>query len=235
MRCKKRKVLNKMWPQIITFDYYGTLVQWPETLRTCFRRLLPDGSDIVAFHRTFTDRHSQLRDGPYRPYTHLLRQALHEAMTQWGVPFDQQAPEVLLAMVRSIPPYPDVPACLAALATRYRLVIISNTEDQLIAETVRGLGVPFEVITAEQAQAFKPDHRLFAYAFARLGYRASEVVHVGAGYATDMVPAFELGIPRIWINRRGEPGDPSKPPTRELPDLTALPSCIASLARDCSA
>lgn len=100
-------------------------------------------------------------------------------------------------MVRVIPPYADVPACLAALAQQYRLAIISNTEDQLIAETVRGLSVPFEVITAEQAQAFKPDHRLFTYALARLGCRASEVVHAGAGYPTDM---------------------------------TALPSCIASLA-----
>jgi 2-haloacid dehalogenase len=158
-----------MWPQIITFDCYGTLVQWPETLHECFRQLLPDDSDIVAFHRTFTDMHSRLRDGPYRPYTHILQQALHEALAQWGVPLTPQAPATLLAMVRVIPPYPDVPSCLTALANRYRLAIISNTEDQLIAQTVRGLGVPFEVITAEQAQAFKPNHRLFAYAFARLG------------------------------------------------------------------
>ena len=224
-----------MWPHIITFDCYGTLVQWPETLQACFRRVLPEGSDSVAFHRTFTDIHARLRAAPYRPYTHLLRHALHEAMAAWGVPHDQQAPETLLAMVRAIPPYPDVPACLTALATRYRLAIISNTEDQLIAETVRGLAVPFEVITAQQAHAFKPDHRLFAYAFARLGCRASEVVHVGAGYATDMLPAYELGMPRIWINRRGEPGDPRQPPSRELPDLTTLPACITGLARGYSA
>ena len=118
-----------MWPHIITFDCYGTLVQWPETLRACFRRLLPEGSDIDAFHRTFTAMHARLRDGPYRPYTQLLQQALREAMTQWGVLPTPHAPETLLAMVRSIPPYPDVPACLTALATQYRLAIISNTED----------------------------------------------------------------------------------------------------------
>jgi len=56
-----------MWPHVITFDCYGTLVQWPEVLRACFRRLLPEGSDIGAFHRTFTDVHTRLRDGPYRP------------------------------------------------------------------------------------------------------------------------------------------------------------------------
>jgi len=224
-----------MWPHVITFDCYGTLVQWPETLRACFRRLLPEGSDIGAFHRTFMDVHARLRAGAYRPYTQLLQQALREAMTQWGVRYTPHAPETLLAMVRAIPPYPDVPACLTVLATQYRLAIISNTEDQLIAETVRGLGVPFEVITAAQARAFKPNHRLFTYALERLGCRASEVVHVGAGYPTDMVPAFELGIARIWINRRAERGDPRTPHTRTLPGLTVLPSCIASLAAGGSA
>ena len=54
-----------MWPHAITFDCYGTLVQWPETLRACFRCLLPEGDDIGAFHRTFTDIHARLRDAPY--------------------------------------------------------------------------------------------------------------------------------------------------------------------------
>ena len=58
-----------------------------------------------------------------------------------------------------------------------------------------------------------------------------EVVHVGAGYATDMVPAFELGLARIWINRRGEQADPSMPPTAELPDLSQLESAIETINR----
>lgn len=220
-----------MWPHVITFDCYGTLVQWPETLQDCFRDLLPDSADIVAFHRTFTACHTRLRTGPYQPYSQLLRQSLREALTRWGVRADPPALEHFLTLVRAIPPYPDVPGCLTHLASHYRLAIISNTEDQLIAATVRGLGVPFDVITAEQAQAFKPDHRLFAYAFARLGCHAADVLHVGAGYPTDMVPTFELGIPRIWINRRGEMGDHNKPPTRELRDLTDLPACVASLVQ----
>ena len=148
-----------MWPHVITFDCYGTLVQWPETLRACFRRVLPEGSDIEAFQRAFTAVHARLRDSPYRPYTQLLQQALHEAMTRGGVLYTPRASETLLAMVRAIPPYPDVPACLTALATQYRLAIISNTEDQLIAETVRGLGVPCEVITAAQAQVYRLDRK----------------------------------------------------------------------------
>ena len=108
-----------MWPHIITFDCYGTLVQWPETLQACFRRLLPEGSDIVAFHRTFTDIHSRLREAPYRPYTHLLRHALHEAMAAWGVPHDPQAPETLLAMVRAIAPCVGGRACWSGVYDRH--------------------------------------------------------------------------------------------------------------------
>ncbi len=221
-----------MWPQVITFDCYGTLVQWPETLQACFRDLLPEGADVAAFYRTFTECHTRLRNGPYQPYGQLLRQSLRETMTQWRVPADPRALEHLLTMVRAIPSYPEVPGCLTRLASHYRLAIISNTEDQLIAATVHGLGIPFNVITAEQAQAFKPDHRLFAYAFQRLGCQAADVLHVGAGYPTDMVPAFELRIPRIWINRRGEAGDRTKPPTRELPDLADLPACVESLVQN---
>jgi len=148
-----------------------------------------------------------------------------------GVPAGPWALEHFLTLLRAIPPYPDVPGCLTHLASHCRLAIIANTDDQLIAATVRGLGVPFDVITAEQAHAFKPDHRLFAYAFAHLGCHAADLLHVGAGYPTDMVPAFELGIPRIWINRRGEVGDHNKPPTRELADLSDLPACVASLVQ----
>ena len=90
--------------------------------------------------------------------------------------------------------------------------------------------LPFVTLQERESSPAEVQHRLFTYALARLGCSASEVVHVGAGYPTDMVPAFELGIARIWVNRRGELGDASTPPTRELPDLAALPSCIASLA-----
>src|SRR5882672_10234284 len=75
-----------MWPHVITFDCYGTLVQWPETLQACFRDLLPASTDIVAFHRTFTACHTRLRTGPYQPYSQLLRQSLREALATWGYP-----------------------------------------------------------------------------------------------------------------------------------------------------
>lgn len=218
-----------MWPVVVMFDCYGTLVRWPETLRGVFDSIVPKGADGAKFHRDFGEFHVRLKEEPYQPYSLVLRRALALTMEKWGLGGIAQAQERLLSGVRAIPPYPDVVPALRAIVGKFRLAIISNTEDRLIADTVRGLEVPFEVITAEQAKAYKPDHRLFAYAHERLGVSAADVVHVGAGYATDMVPAFELGLARIWINRRGEKADPSRPPSAELPDLSGLEAAIENL------
>ena len=221
-----------MWPRVVTFDCYGTLVQWPETLRSVFASLLPPHGDAAAFHQDFAAHHLQLKGGPYRPYSEVLRLALAAAMAQWGLSDPARAQELLLREIRAIAPYPEVVPVLRALARKYRLAIISNTEDELIAQTLRGLEVAFEVFTAAQARAYKPDHRLFRFAHARLGVTADAVLHVGAGLATDMVPAFELGLARIWINRRSERGDPTMPPTAELPDLGRLEAAIARIAAE---
>jgi len=221
-----------VWPKVVTFDCYGTLVRWPETLRAVFNSIIPSGADGAKFHKDFSEFHVQLKEEPYQPYSQILRRALAATMEKWGLDGVAKAQERLLNEIRAIPAYPDVIPVLRTITGRFRVAIISNTEDQLIAETVRGLTVPCEVITAEQAKAYKPDHRLFAYAHQRLGVSADDVVHVGAGYATDMVPAFELGLARIWINRRKEKADPSMPPTAELPDLSALEATIATVGRD---
>ena len=100
-----------------------------------------------------------------------------------------------------------IPISVANLISRRNSVLSYRPEH------AQGLGVRFEVITAEPAQAYKLDHRLFAYAFQRLGCQAADVLHIGAGYPTNMALAFELGIAHIWINRRRETHDPTKPPT----------------------
>jgi len=219
-----------MWPRVVSFDCYGTLVQWPETLRAVFAAIVPDPGRVAEFHQDFARAHVRCKAGPYAPYSQVLRRALADTMRQWGLGGVAQAQARLLRAVRSIPPYPDVVPALRSLARGHRLAIVSNTEDRLIEQSVRGLEVPFEVVTAEQARAYKPDHRQFAFAFERLGVSADQVLHVGAGYPTDMVPAFELGLARVWINRRGERAEPSRPPTAELPDLSGLLETVAIVA-----
>jgi 2-haloacid dehalogenase len=150
-------------------------------------------------------------------------------MRKWKLSDVPAAQNRLLDSIRAIPPYSDVVPAQRSLAEKFKLAIVSNIDDALIEQTVRGLQAPLVVITAEQAQAYKPDHRLFHYAHRRLGVSKEEVLHVGAGLATDMTPAFELGLARVWINRRGERCDPAMTPTAELADLTTLEETVAAI------
>jgi len=129
--------------------------------------------------------------------------------------------------VRTWGPYPEVPAALERLRTRCKLAIITNSDDDIIASNVRNIGVPVDhVITAEQAQAYKPSPVIFDYALRQLGCGPEEILHVAQGFEYDIVPGHDLGWNRVWINRYGKPGDPAYGPYQELPDLSGLPALL---------
>lgn len=218
-----------MWPSVLTFDCYGTLVQWPETLRRCFTALLPPGADVAAFQADFVRHQMAEKAGKYRPFSVIISDALARTMEDWRLGNVMQAQDALLVAIRGLEPYPEVVPVLLSLARRFRLAIISNTEDALVAGTLARLQAPFELITAQQGGAYKPDPYLFRFAMRRLGVEPEDVLHIGAGYYTDMWPAFELGIARIWINRRGESADPLRPPSAELHDLSGLEATVDRL------
>src|SRR5262249_56219110 len=110
---------RRVWPSVITFDCYGALVRWPETLRACFATFLPDGADVAAFHRDFNERQAELRREPYRPYTVMLRRGLLDTLAAWGLPAAADAPERFVQALRAIPPYPDVLSALNHLPPPY--------------------------------------------------------------------------------------------------------------------
>ncbi len=148
----------------------------------------------------------------------------------WPRPAHAAEPEderLLLSILGRIEPHPDVPAALARLRTRYRIAIISNTSDALMAGTVAALGTPVDfVVTAQQARAYKPDHALFRRAYATMGVTPEQTVHVGMGQFTDLKVCHELGIRSVWIDRVGEPLNPAWPPDATLPDLAGLPALL---------
>lgn len=223
-------------PKFITFDCYGTLVQWHSALRDAVRTVLAEklGVSVVDESRlaeTVEDLRRLSMEQQQRPLHHdyktILQSSLSEVMARKGLPTEAVDGKTLLACLRSIPPHPEVPAALERLRTRYRLAIISNTDDDLISGTVAALGVPIDfVITAQQAEAYKPNHQLFRYAHRVLGVTPEETVHVGMGEVTDLKVCNELGIRAVWINRLGETLNPSWTPDAVLPDLTDLPELL---------
>ena len=99
----------------------------------------------------------------------------------------------------------------------------------MIAATVASIGVPIDVVvTAQQARAYKPDHRLFRHAHAVLGVSPEETIHVGMGQVTDLKTCHEMGIRAVWIDRLAETLNPEWTPEAVLPDLSTLPEYLAS-------
>ena len=121
-------------------------------------------------------------------------------------------------------PHADVPGGLARLAAHYPLVILSNAADDQIPSNVAQLGAPFDrVLTAQQAQAYKPRLAAFEYMFAELGVRPDEIVHVSSSLRYDLMPAHDLGIVNtVYVNRGYEPEAPQYGYT-EIRSIEELP------------
>jgi 2-haloacid dehalogenase len=222
-------------PRVITFDCYGTLVQWHRAVTDGCRAVLSGHlADDAAKEQAgmLADRLREIamtlqQRAPFRDYKSVLHASLTEALAEIGhtaTPDDQAK---LLSVLGRIEPHPEVPAVLERLRARYRLAIISNTDDDLIAGTVAAIGTPIDfVITAEQARAYKPDHRLFLHAYSIMGVTRQQTIHVGMGQVTDLKVCRELGIRSVWIDRIGEPLNPDWRPDAVLENLSALPALL---------
>jgi 2-haloacid dehalogenase len=222
-------------PKVITFDCYGTLVQWHLAMRQAARVILGShlptnaSQDQVA---ALADRLRELagenqQQSLFREYEAVLHASLNQALSEAGHAATAVDLETLLATLGRIDPHPEVPAALARLRERYRIAIISNTGDDLIAGTVSAIGTPVDfVVTAQQARAYKPDHRLFLHAYSTMGITKDDTIHVGMGQFTDLKVCRELGIRSVWIDREEEPLNPSWQPDAVLKDLSGLPDLL---------
>ncbi len=219
--------------EALTFDCYGTLIDWEAGISRGLDTLLsPLGvaprTDEVLEH--YAGHEAALEAGPYRRYREILAEAGRRVARDYGV---EPADEALAAFAGSVgewPAFPDSAAALTRLATRFRLGVITNCDDDLFALSNRRLGVTFDwVVTAEQAGSYKPDPRNFELAFERMGLPRDRILHVAQSLFHDHVTAKALGLATVWIDRRHDrPGFGATPPADATPDLT-LPD-MASLA-----
>src|ERR1035438_3998262 len=130
-------------------------------------------------------------------------------------------------------PWPDTVAALRQLKSRFRLAILSNVDDDLFALTRPKLEIDFDhVITAQQAQAYKPSLKIFELALSRIHTPAHRVLHVGQSIYHDVLPAQALGLATVWVNRpSARPGAGAVKAAEATPDLTvSSPSELAAAA-----
>jgi 2-haloacid dehalogenase len=158
-----------------------------------------------------------------------MARVLEQLAQENGVGLADSERDALGRSLPAWPVFPEVPGALNEMRRRgWKLAALTNSDRDLIEASVESMGVPFDLlIPAGEIDSYKPAHRHFEEFFARTGADRRGHVHVAQSHFHDIVPANELGLPSIWINRLGEVGEP--PPTRELPDLSALPDTADEL------
>lgn len=221
-------------PKIITFDCYGTLVQWREVLLKALEDILArrgradlQAPDLLDTFSQFSRRLETER--PHKLYKKVLRGAFRSALEQYGLQPSAEDVEGLASLIPTMGPHPEVPEALRRLRKRFKLAIFTNSDEDLIVHNVERLGVPIDyVITAERAQAYKPSHRIFEHGYRTMGVTKDETVHVAAGMYLDMKACHELQVRAVWINRQGQRGDPQWLPYDELPDLAGVPGLLGA-------
>ena len=220
--------------EILSFDCYGTLIDWEAGLLVALRRVLdahgvrPSDDDLLE---RFAHHEAALEAGPYLRYRDVLAQSLRGIATQFDIRPSAAELAGFGGSVADWPAFPDSAPALATLARRFRLAVITNCDDDLFAHSNRRLGVTFDwVVTAQQVGAYKPSSRNFEVAFERIGLARSKILHVAQSLFHDHVPAQDLGLTTVWVNRRhARPGAGATLPAAVVPDLT-VPD-MATLAR----
>lgn len=212
-------------PEVITFDCYGTLVQWHEVLLREIDMKLEkhdaSGTSASVILNNFSAQSRRLTaQWPHRLYKDILRVGFATAFSENGLTLSVGELESIASSLMTMGPHPEVPDALRRLRERYKLAIFTNSDDDLVAPTVARIGVPFDyVITAQQAKAYKPSRQLFEHAYRTMGVAPNQTVHVAMGMYTDMKACHELGLRGIWINRRDEAGNPDWLPYTDVTDL----------------
>jgi 2-haloacid dehalogenase len=221
--------------EVLTFDCYGTLIDWEAGILAALHRVLSahetniDDATLLKLYGDFEQRSEQ---GKFHPY----REVLESVVRQFG---DELRFTPTIEEARWLPdslvtwqPWPDTVAALRQLKTRFRLAILSNVDDDLFALTRPKLAIEFEfdeVITAQQAQAYKPSLKLFELALTRIHAPAHRVLHVGQSIYHDVIPAQALGLATVWVNRpSARSGFGAVKAAEATPDLTV--SSLAQLA-----
>jgi len=219
--------------EILTFDCYGTLVDWEAGILPVLRRILSahrKKSNDASLLKLYGDFEQRSEQGAFHPYREVLELVVRQFGTEFGFVPTAAETRSLPDSLPSWKPWPDTVAALRRLKTRFRLAILSNVDDDLFAATRPQLGVEFDqVITAQQAQAYKPSLKLFELALSRINVPAHRVLHVGQSIYHDVIPAQALGLATVWVNRpSARPGVGAVKAADAKPDLTV--SSLAELA-----
>jgi 2-haloacid dehalogenase len=198
--------------EVATFDCYGTLIDWEGGVaQFLYAQALRNGDTNLTAGMNLRARWEEVQfellSRRYRPYKQVLAESLQQICVERSWPCGDALAADFVQSMRSWQPFPDThPALSRARAAGMRLVIMSNTDRDIVSHSIRHMRVPFDdVVTAEDCQIYKPDRDFFDQALKRIGTEPSRVLHVAFGFKYDHAAAREAGMSTAWVNRHAEP------------------------------
>ena len=232
----------------LSFDCYGTLIDWEAGIAAVLgpwarsHGLDLDDEALLAAYA----RHEARAEAEHATdlYPHIVARAFHGIGKELGTHVGDSDAHALAGSVRDWPAFPDSHDALVALGERYKLIILSNVDRNSFAGATRRLDVTFAgIVTAQDVGSYKPSRRNFdalKAEAARLGVREGKLLHVAQSLYHDHVPARQVGLPGVWINRRQDrPGwgaTPAPPadvrPDWEFPSMRAFAEAVTAEAVD---
>ncbi|MBN3878360.1 MULTISPECIES: haloacid dehalogenase type II [unclassified Nostoc] len=215
----------------LTFDCYGTLIDWENGILRVLKPLLlahKTNLDDEQILNIFAEFEAEMEKGEYIKYREVLKRVVQKFGERFG--FEPTADELnsLADSIQDWLPFPDTVEALRTLKQKFKLVIISNVDDDLFAFSAKHLEVEFDqIITAEQAKSYKPSFNNFRLAIERIDLPLEQILHVAASVYHDIVTAKSLGLSTVWVNRRAQEGvsanlPPVSQPDLEVPDLKTI-------------
>lgn len=211
---------------VLTFDCYGTLIDWERGIRRTLRDLAADhdvSEPVDSLLNTWEALQFDMIQGPYRPYRDILRDSLQATFATLGVSLSPGEANRLADDLGTWEPFDDTVESLNRLANRFKLAILSNIDDDLLAHSVSRMGVHFDaLITAQQLRSYKPQPGHFDEAIRRFGLPAERFLHCAFGFKYDQVPALGRGMSTVWVKRPGWIRDDVAEPTYETNSLAEL-------------
>jgi len=226
--------MNFAATELLTFDCYGTLIDWETGILTALKPLLAShgvqrsDEELLESFARFEEAEER---GQYQTYRHVLMNVTRRFGEQLGIQVRTGELDLLADSIRTWPPFADSPEALRRLARRFKLAVLSNIDDALLRESQRLLGCDFDwVITAEQVRSYKPGLAHFRRILEVSELPPERVIHVGQSLHHDAPPAAALGIPFVWVNRRkGKRGFGATVPGLATPELEV--TSLEELAR----
>ena len=207
--------------QFITFDCYGTLIDWETGVYEAFQKEADrEGFTINRDELVprFIEIQRKIQSGSYELYAEVLRRTAVQVAEELGWELESSRSQFLPDSVPRWQPFRETNAQLERFAKKFELGILSNIDDKLLGATRRHFRSDFDlVVTAQQVRSYKPDPAHFKECARRIDKQKKNWVHIASGYPTDVEPCLKSKIPVIWVNRHGEELESGqKKPTEEV-------------------